>query len=330
MESSWTTFFRKSLPDFFLSVVFRLTRWPMAANERRPPSAADSVSEPPRTRGASEGDEFHLWEEETVYGCLVWQMGGPPGGRYLFQPAIFPGVRTRADSFRRVIGQRGASVSSDSVHEQQNFVFRSPTSFWLRKQSQSVGLCFSGGATSRQRDGFAGAVPAGAEPACGGVAMRSQRHAAANEHGDTGSGLCLQRPLAVATFHGGPPPCEQVNPRSRWRPDQRAGPWQGPKAQGVGYKNKSGGRGRVAATFCGGQRPPERQRGRCRVPLVEQKGVLCDTPGGVCEPSSANERIKPLLFQPQNIRRMQCGLQGRLRRRIARRYFLGAVGDPRA
>ena len=122
--------------------------------------------------------------------------------------------------------------------------------------------------------------------------------------------------LAVSTFHGGPPPCEQVNPRSRWRPDQRAGPWQGPKAQGVGYKNKSGGRGRVAATFCGGQRPPERQRGRCRVPLVEQKGVLCDAPGGACEPSSANERIKPLLFQPQNIRRMQCGLQGRLRRRM--------------
>ena len=61
------------------------------------------------------------------------------------------------------------------------------------------------------------------------------------------------------------------------------------------------------------------------MPLVEQKGVLCDAPGGACDPAfkRENERIKPLLFQPQNIRRSQCGLQGRLRRRIARRYFLG-------
>jgi hypothetical protein len=87
------------------------------------------------------------------------------------------------------------------------------------------------------------------------------QHAAANQHGDTGSGLCLQRPLAVSPFHGGPPPCEDLNGRSLRRPDQRARP-SGAVAQ-RGSK-------RVRERY-----DRARRRGR-----REQNSPLCDTRRG--------------------------------------------------
>ena len=109
-----------------------------------------------------EREEFHLWEEETILVFSSGRWGVRRGEDTFSQPAIFPGVRTRAGAFSRVLRDSGALFSRRHVHEQQNFVFEAPASFRASKAKMTGGLLSSGGATSRQRDGFAGAVPAGA------------------------------------------------------------------------------------------------------------------------------------------------------------------------